>query len=126
MHGEAGVQCVHTSKRRKSSSLQASGVKLASEDPDKQRRKSNSLQISGMKLASEDAEVTAKSACVRVGKRKFAANAKCSKQNRSSIQGTNGGKVTLQDFVKAVRLNSVGIGSANPVCEKVGLKKGSQ
>ena len=91
----------------------------------KQRRKSNSLQASGLKLASEDAEVSAKSVCVRLRTRKFAANAKCPKQNRSSIEGSNGGQLTLQGFVKAVRLNSVGIGYANSVCEEVGLKKGN-
>ena len=93
----------------------------------KQRRKSNSLQASGLKFASEDAEVSAKIVCVRFRTRTFAANAKCPKQNRSSMQGTNGGgKVILQDFVKVVRLNSVGVGCANLVYENVGLKKGSQ
>ena len=86
----------------------------------KQRRKTNSLQVSGLKFASEDAEVSAKSVCVRLRTRQFAANAKCPKQNRSSIQGKNGGgKVTLQEFVTVVRLNAVGIGCANFVYEKV-------
>ena len=65
----------------------------------------------------------AKRACVVTWSRKFAAGAKSPKPNRSSIRSGNGWQATLQDVVKAVRPEPLGIGCADRARKELGVKK---
>ena len=90
----------------------------------KQRRKSNSLQASGLEQDGNQALTgVAKSACVTTWSRKFAADAKSPKPNQNAIQGGNGWQATLQDVAKAVRPEGLGIGCANRAHKELGVKK---